>query len=92
MCELLVAGFFFRNTEVNGALFDKLKQDKTCKFLRKSSFSSYIQQKNKQLIQLILCWLDVGGWWKEKGTRLGFFTCLFLSHVYYTIIRSKENL
>ena len=28
------------------------------------------KQKNKQLIQLLLCQLDVGGWWKEKGTRL----------------------
>ena len=28
------------------------------------------QQKNKQIIQLILCHLDVGGWRKEKGTRL----------------------
>ena len=28
------------------------------------------QQKNKQLIQLILCQLDVGGWLKEEGTRL----------------------
>ena len=25
------------------------------------------KQKNKQLIQLTLCWLDVGGWRKEKG-------------------------
>ena len=28
------------------------------------------EKKNKQLIQLILCQLDVGGWRKEKGTRL----------------------
>ena len=28
------------------------------------------QQTNKQLIQLILCQLDVGGWQKEKGMRL----------------------
>ena len=28
------------------------------------------QQKNRQLIQLILSQLDVGGWRKEKGTRL----------------------
>ena len=27
-------------------------------------------EKNKPLIQLILCHLDVGGWRKEKGTRL----------------------
>ena len=28
------------------------------------------KQKNKQLIQLILCQLEMGGWQKEKGTRL----------------------
>ena len=28
----------------------------------------------KQLIQAILCELDVGGWRKEKGTRLTHFT------------------
>ena len=40
-------------------LFNWMKQDKTCKFLKKSSFSSYIQQYNrKQLNQLILCQFD----------------------------------
>ena len=38
--------------------FNWTKQDKTCKFSRKSSFSSYVQHKNRrrqtQLIQLIL--------------------------------------
>ena len=34
------------------------KREKKCKFSRKSSFSSYVQHKNKQLIQLILCQLD----------------------------------
>ena len=28
------------------------------------------RDQNSQLIQLILCQLDVGGWRKEKGTRL----------------------
>ena len=28
------------------------------------------KQKNIQLIHLVLCQLDVGGWQKEKGTRL----------------------
>ena len=28
------------------------------------------KKKGKQFIQLILCQLDVGGWRKEKGTRL----------------------
>ena len=44
----------------------EMKQDKMCTFLRKISFSSNAQQKTtteKQLIQLILCQLDVGGWW-----------------------------
>ena len=30
----------------------------------------YNMKKEKQTIQLILCQLDVGGWWKEKGLRL----------------------
>ena len=48
-----------------------MKQDKTCKFLRKSSFSSYLQQYNrKQLNQLILSQLMLGGWREEKGMRL----------------------
>ena len=34
-------------------LFNWRKHDKMCTFLRKSSFSSYIQQKNKQLIYLV---------------------------------------
>ena len=54
--------------EIKGTLFNWTKQDKTCKFLRKSSFASYVQQKNRQLIQLMLCQLDVGGWQKDKGT------------------------
>ena len=59
--------------EIKRALFNWTKQDKTCKFSRKCSFPSYVQHKNRkktQLIQLILCQLDVGGWRKEKGTRL----------------------
>ena len=40
-------------------LFKETKQDKTCKFSRKTSFSSYVQQYNrKQLNQLILCPFD----------------------------------
>ena len=52
-----------------------MKLDKTYKFSWKSSFSSYVQQKqqqkNKELIQLTSCvsW-NREGWWKEKGTRL----------------------
>ena len=34
--------------------FNWTKQDKTCKFSRKSSFSGYVQHKNKRIIQLIL--------------------------------------
>ena len=41
-----------------------------CKFWRKSSVSSVVHRKTKQLIQLILCQMDVGGWLKEKGTRV----------------------
>ena len=50
-----------------------MKQDKTCKFSRKASFLSYVQQYNrKQLHQLILCPFDarklVGG--KGHETQL----------------------
>ena len=69
--------------EIKRTLFILTKQDKMCTFSRKSSFFSQptynIKQKKKerpppsphaQLIQLILCQLDVGDWRKEKGTRL----------------------
>ena len=63
-------------------LFYWTKQAKTCSFSRKSSFSSYVQHKNKLLIQLISCQLDVGGWRKEKGTRqlksVLLISCVFL--------------
>ena len=49
-------------------LFIWTKQDKTCKFFRKSSFSSYIQQKNKQVIQLTLCLIWVNLHWGATKT------------------------
>ena len=37
------------------------------------------KKKHQQLIQLIMCQLGVGGWWKEKGRRLTFSSpCLLL--------------
>ena len=40
---------FIQNTqEIKRTLFNWMKQDKTCKFSRKSSFSSYVQQKNRK--------------------------------------------
>ena len=46
--------------EIKRTLFNQTKQDKTCKFSRKSSVSSYVQQYNReQLNQLILCHFDV---------------------------------
>ena len=56
--------------EIKRTLVDWTKQDKTCTFSRKSSFSSYVQQqkqKNKQLIQLILCQLDARRLAEGKG-------------------------
>ena len=35
----------------------------------------YNIKTEKQTIQLILCQLDLGGWWKEKGTRLKLCVC-----------------
>ena len=52
-----------------------MKQDKTCKFSRKSFFSSYIQQQQQQKsnnrktnYQFNLCQLDVGDWQKETAS------------------------
>ena len=48
-----------QNTEeIKRALFNWTKQDKTCKFSRKSSCSSYVQCNWKQLNQRILCQSD----------------------------------
>ena len=58
-----------KTQEIKRTLFNWTKPDKTCKFSR-SPFSSYVQHINKQLIQLISCQLDAGGWRKEQGTRL----------------------
>ena len=63
-----------------------MKQDKFCKFSKKASISSYVQQYNrKQLNQLILCLFDArrlaGGKghktaWREKETGVQFlFLC-----------------
>ena len=40
-------------------------QDKTCKFSRKSSFSSYVQYKNRKPINATHLVSDLGGWRKE---------------------------
>ena len=59
--------------EIKRTLFNWTKQNKTCI----NFYASYVQHKNrrrkkhtKQLLQLILCQLDVGGWRKEKVMRL----------------------
>ena len=76
----LVECTMIQNTqEVKRTLLNWTKEDKTCKFSRKSSFLSYAQQKNKQLIQLVLCQLDVGGWRKEKGRDWLSISCPFPS-------------
>ena len=60
--------------EIKRTIFNRTKQDKTCKFSRKSSFSSYVQHKKKtQLIQLILCQLDV-----RRLAEIDFFFFLLL--------------
>ena len=54
-------------------LFNWTKQDKTCTFSRKSSFSklhTIEKQKNKLSIHLAYVSLILDGWQKEKGTRL----------------------
>ena len=41
--------------EIKRTLFNWTKRNKTCTFSRKSSFSSQVQNKNKQFIQFISC-------------------------------------
>ena len=49
-----------QNTQdIKRTLFNSTKQDKTCKFSRKSSFSSYVQQKNKQTKKHLFIWHKV---------------------------------
>ena len=66
--------------EIKRTLFNWTKHNKTCTFSRKSSFlfffflllffqATYSKNRNKLLIQLILCQM-FGGWRKEKGERL----------------------
>ena len=43
--------------KIKRMLFNRMKQDKTCTFLRKSSFSSYIQHKNKQFNLPFVSWM-----------------------------------
>ena len=73
----LVFTFLFQNTqEIKRTLFNQTKQDKTCKFSRKASFSSYLQQYNrKQLNQLILCPFDVRRLVGAKGHETACFVC-----------------
>ena len=53
--------------EIKRTLFNWTKQDKTCKFSRKSSFSSSIQHKNRKTNNSTYFVSDVGGWQKEKA-------------------------
>ena len=42
-------GIWIQNTqEINRMPFNWMKQDETCTFSRKSSFSSYVQHKNRK--------------------------------------------
>ena len=41
---------FLYTQEIKRMLFNWMKQDKTCKFSRKSSFLSYVQHKNRKTI------------------------------------------
>ena len=57
--------------EIKRMLFIWTKQDKMPNFWESPLFqATYNIKTEKQLIQLILCHLDVGSWWREKGTKL----------------------
>ena len=55
--------------EIKRTLFSWTKQDKRGSPLFQATYNIKTE-KNKPSVQLILCQLDVGGWRKEKGTRL----------------------
>ena len=56
-----------------------MEQDKTCKFSRKASFSSYVQQYNrKQLNQIILCPFDARRLAGGKGHEIARFALFSL--------------
>ena len=67
--QCVVTILLVQNTqEIKSTLFNQTKQYKTCNFLRKSSFSSYVQQYDrKRLNQLILCQFDVRRLSEGKG-------------------------
>ena len=47
-CPVQTYLFRSKRQEIKRTLFNWMKQDKTCKFLRKSSFSSYVKHKNRK--------------------------------------------
>ena len=53
--------------EIKRTLFNWTKQDKTCKFSRKSSFSSYVQHKNRKINNIFN--LSCVSWMWEAGGR-----------------------
>ena len=58
-------------------LFNRIKQDKMCKFWRESSFSSYAQHKNRKIIHsLSLCQLYAGSLVEGKGHETPLISCV----------------
>ena len=78
---------------LNWTKWDKMSK----KNFRKSSFSSYVQHKNKQLIQLILCQLHARrlaeGKWHETDPsnwhKISWINCLFFC--FYVVRSSKKR-
>ena len=65
--ELLLKSFTVED-RLKRTLFNWAKQDKTCTFSRKSSFSNYIQQKNRKANNTLrLYQLDAGRLTEGKG-------------------------
>ena len=70
-----------QNTQgIKRTLFDWMKQDKMCTFLRKSSFSSYVQHKNRKTnnstyLVSVRC-SEAGGTYNWH--KISWIICLFL--------------
>ena len=76
--------------ETKRALFNWQKQDKTCRFSRKSSFSSYVQHKNRKNKQLIH--LACVSFFHQPPTsnwhKISWINCLFFC---FHVVRSLKK-
>ena len=73
MCELLVAGFFSRNTEVNGALFDQIETGQNMQIFEEVLFFKLHTTKKQTVNSTYLVLVGCGRLVEGKGHKTGFF-------------------